>query len=307
MLKKPLRIATRRSPLALWQANFVKEKLEELHNDIQVEIIPLVTQGDRLLSVKLANFGGKGLFIKELEEALLAGKADIAVHSMKDLPTDLPKNFHIGAITERQDPRDVLVSNHYSSLELLPDQAKIGTSSLRRMCQMQRFKNTLVFADLRGNIDTRLRKLDEGEFDAIILAAAGLKRLGLEKRIQVFLDPAFFIPAVGQGALAIECRAEDSVILDRIAPLDHAPTRACVTAERVVNARLGGGCHAPIAAHAFFENDNLILKGMVANFSTQKYLEATATGKNPEHIGLELAEKLLFQGADKLLKESFIC
>lgn len=307
MPKKSLRIATRRSLLALWQANFVKQRLEEIHGDIQVEIVPLVTQGDRLLSAKLAAFGGKGLFVKELEEALIAQEADIAVHSMKDLPADLPKNLQIGAICERQDPRDVLVSNRYSSLELLADDAKIGTSSLRRICQMQRFKAPLVFVDLRGNVDTRLRKLDEGEFDAIILAAAGLKRLGLAQRIQVFLDPSFFIPAVGQGALGIECRAEDSLILDCIAPLDHAPTRACVTAERAVNARLGGGCHAPIAAHAVFENFNLVLKGMVANFSTREYIEAQVSGKDPEQIGFELAEKLLIQGADKLLKENLVC
>lgn len=302
MPSNTIRIATRKSQLATWQANHIKQKLEKLHPHLRFELVLLSTAGDRLLTAKLADFGGKGLFIKELEHALLANEADIAVHSMKDVPLTLAEGLEIGAICEREDPRDVLITAHYSSLETLPVNATIGTSSLRRQCQLGRFNPQFKFNNLRGNVDTRLSKLDQNEFDAIILAAAGIKRLGLEKRICQFLPIETFIPAIGQGALGIEYRKQDAFIQDLINPLDHTPTHTCITAERAVNAHLEGGCHAPIAAHAQFENAHLILRGMVGNPHTYEYVEAKISGNNPQETGAALAENLFAQGAAELLR-----
>lgn len=296
----PLRIATRKSQLAIWQANYIKQKLEQLYADIKVEIMPLVTEGDRLLSAKLADFGGKGLFVKELEQALLENQADIAVHSMKDLPIYFPDGLKLGAICAREDPRDVFIANHYLSLDSLPQGARVGTSSLRRQCQLKRYRNDIEFIHLRGNVDTRLYKLDENEMDAIILAAAGMVRLGFDARIREFLSEEFFIPAVGQGALGIECRAKDNTVAELIWPLNHAETAACVAAERSMNERLGGGCHAPIAGHAKLVNHHLTLRGMVANPLTNEYLEDEVSGADPQRVGFELAEKLIAKGAERL-------
>lgn len=307
MSKNIIRIATRKSPLALWQAGFIKEQLIQLYPHIAVQIIPFVTEGDRLLSAKLADFGGKGLFVKELEHALLTKAADIAVHSMKDVPTYFPQKLKLGAICKRDDPRDVLISNRYTSLESLPSGVKIGTASLRRKCQLKRFNQQFEIVNLRGNVDSRLQKLDAGEFDAIILAAAGIKRLGHLERIRAFLPIELFIPAVGQGIIGIECHEEDDAILDLIEPLNDLETAACVIAERATAERLGGGCHAPIAAYATLEKENLLLRGMVSSALTYTYIEAEARGSDPQAVGFELAEKLLTQGADRLLKECFSC
>lgn len=301
MAKKTLRIATRKSQLALWQANDVKEKLQQVHSDLIVEIVPLITSGDRLLTAKLADFGGKGLFVKELEQALLSNQADIAVHSMKDVPPFFSDGLILPVICEREDPRDVFVSKHYDSLELLPKGARIGTSSLRRQCQLKRYRNDLELINLRGNVDTRLRKLDENEFDAIILAAAGIKRLGLLSRVKEFLSEEYFIPAVGQGALGIECRDQDQFAMELIEPLNHMETSVCVTAERAMTRYLNGGCHAPIASYAVFENAHLFLRGMVASATSFEYLEDSASGFDPQLVGAELAKKLITKGAKQVL------
>lgn len=296
-----LRIATRKSQLALWQANYIKQMLLALHPYLTITLVPLSTEGDRLLVARLADFGGKGLFVKEIEQALLCDQADIAVHSMKDLPVEFPSGLTLGAICQREDPRDVLIANDYASLQALPIGARVGTASLRRQCQMRRYRDDLRLIDLRGNVDTRLRRLDEGQLDAVILAAAGIKRLGLIERITAILPENSFIPAVGQGALGIECRAQDTPVMDLIAPLHHNQTAACVLAERAMNAQLGGGCHAPIAAYAQVEQGILRLMGMVANPFTGEYLEDQVSGDDPHEIGMRLAEKLLSQGAKRIL------
>jgi hydroxymethylbilane synthase len=301
VLPKAFRIATRKSQLAIWQAGHIKRQLEELHPHLVFELVPLSTEGDRLLSVTLADFGGKGLFIKELEQALLSNQADIAVHSMKDVPMNISEGLKIGAICEREDPRDVFIANNYASLELLPKAATVGTSSLRRQCQLGRLYKHLELKNLRGNVDTRLQKLDKNEFDAIILAAAGIKRLGLHGRIRSFLPIETFIPAVGQGALGIECREQDDFIANLIRPLHHSQTAVCVTAERAMNERLGVGCHAPIAAYARFENADLVLRGMVGNPMSYEYLEEKASGTDGREVGFALGEKLVSQGALELL------
>lgn len=301
MKQKTIRIATRKSQLALWQANHIKQKLEQAHPELRVEIVPLITAGDRLLTAKLADFGGKGLFVKELEQALLSNEADIAVHSMKDVPTHFPDGLKLATICEREDPRDVLAAKNYPSLSSLPKNARVGTSSLRRQCQLRRYRHDIQLIELRGNVDTRLRKLDEGEFDAVILAAAGLKRLGFEDQIKEFLPEKSFIPAVGQGALGIECRDQDEFIMTLIEPLNHPQTAACVTAERAMTNYLNGGCHAPIAAHAAFENARIVLTGMVASITSGEYIEDSVCGLDPTLIGTELAEKLVAKGALELL------
>lgn len=303
MKQKIIRIATRKSQLALWQANHIKQKLEQLHPRLRVEIIPLITAGDRLLTAKLADFGGKGLFVKELEQALLSNEADIAVHSMKDVPAHFPDGLKLAAICEREDARDALITKNYPSLSSLPKNARVGTSSLRRQCQLKRYRNDLQLIDLRGNVDTRLRKLNEGEFDAIVLAAAGLKRLDLEDQIKEFLPEKYFIPAVGQGALGIECRDQDELSMSLVQPLNHPQTAACVTAERAMTNYLNGGCHAPIAAHAVFENASIVLTGMVANITSGEYIEDNVHGLDPKLVGTELAEKLVAKGALGLLSK----
>ncbi|MEE8320688.1 MAG: hydroxymethylbilane synthase [Gammaproteobacteria bacterium] len=300
-----IRIATRKSPLALWQAEHVKRRLQEVHSDLNIELVGMQTQGDRFLDAPLANAGGKGLFIKELEQALLADQADIAVHSMKDVTIDLPEQLDLPVILEREDTRDVFVSNRFAGLDDLPEAAKVGTSSLRRQSQVRVQRPDLTIIDLRGNVGTRLRKLDAGEYDAIILAAAGVRRLGLSERITQFLDHDIILPAIGQGAIGIECRNGDATTLDLIKPLNDRNTQLCVHAERAFSARLYGGCQLPIAAQAAINGQELSLTGLVGRVDGTEIIKDTAEGliDNIEKIGRELAERLLSRGADKILSE----
>ncbi|BCX82831.1 hydroxymethylbilane synthase [Methylomarinovum caldicuralii] len=299
-----VRIATRRSPLALWQAEHVAGLLRRHHPGLEVELVKMVTQGDRILDAPLAKVGGKGLFVKELEQGLLDGRADLAVHSMKDVLVELPPGLHIGAVLAREDPRDALVSLNFPDLEALPPDARIGTSSLRRQCQLrQRFPGWRI-ASLRGNVGTRLDRLAAGGFDAIILAAAGLVRLGEEGRITQWLDPDLCLPAIGQGAIGIECRRDDARIQALIAPLHHADTAVCVAAERALNARLQGGCQVPIAGFAVLEGGRLWLRGRVGRPDGTLLLKAEIEGEPAaaEALGTALAETLLAQGADAILR-----
>ncbi len=294
-----VRIATRKSPLALWQAEYVKAELQRHHPGLQVELVGFTTQGDRILDAPLAKVGGKGLFVKELENAMLAGDADLAVHSMKDVPVDFPDGLHLAAICPREDARDAFVSNHYDSLDALPQGAKVGTSSLRRRCHLARLRPDLVIDDLRGNVGTRLGKLDAGQYDAIVLAVAGLKRLGLGARIRAALDLSASLPAAGQGAVGIECRRDDARINALLAPLHHRDTALCVRAERAMNARLMGGCQVPIAAYAERQGEQLWLRGRIGWPDGRALLLAEARGSvaDPEVLGLQVAEQLLAQGA----------
>ncbi len=301
---KTLKIATRQSPLALWQAEHIRARLESLHSDLTVELVTFVTQGDKILDTPLAKIGGKGLFVKELEAALLDGRADLAVHSMKDVPMQLPKGLDLAVICEREDPFDAFVSNHYQKFEDLPQGAKLGTSSLRRKSQILKQRPDLDVIDLRGNVGTRLSKLDAGQYDAIILASAGLKRLGLTNRIRHTLSVEVSLPAVGQGALGLECRSEDQAVLDLILPLMHHESNACVRAERAFNAYLEGGCQVPIAGYATLADDQLQLEGRVGSVDGATLLRATAKGTadQAEDLGVQLAKALLDQGAGELLK-----
>jgi len=299
-----LKIATRKSPLALWQAEHIRARLQELHPGLTVELVTFVTQGDKILDPPLAKIGGKGLFVKELEAALLDGRADLAVHSMKDVPMHLPTGLSLPVICEREDPCDAFVSNRFEGFEQLPKGATVGTSSLRRKTQILKARPDLNILDLRGNVGTRLSKLDAGEYDAIILASAGLKRLGLSERIKHTLSPELSLPAVGQGALGLECRTDDQAILDLISPLQHEQTSICVRAERAFNSHLEGGCQVPIAAYATLENGQLQLEGRVGSVDGLILLSSQVSGQ-PEHaeqLGIELAENLLSQGAGELLK-----
>jgi hydroxymethylbilane synthase len=300
-----IRIATRKSPLALWQAEHVKHRLQETHSGLNVELIGMQTQGDRFLDAPLIEVGGKGLFIKELEQALLTGQADIAVHSMKDVTIDLPEELQLPVILEREDTRDVFISNRYSCLDDLPKAAKVGTSSLRRQSQLCSRRQDLTIIDLRGNVGTRLRKLDEDEYDAIILAAAGIRRLGLSERITQALDHDIMLPAIGQGAIGIECRRDDSTTLDIINPLNDRITQHCVHVERAFSKRLYGGCQLPIAAHAIMKGNEISLTGLVGRVDGSEIIMDTAKGmiENIEKTGRELAETLLSRGADKILEE----
>jgi len=314
--KETIRIATRRSPLALWQAEHVASRLREFHRDIDVELVPLTTQGDKILDAPLAKIGGKGLFVKELENALLDGTADIAAHSMKDVPALLPEDLDLPVILVREDPRDAFVSPHYSRFEKLPSGARVGTCSLRRQCQLRIHRPDVEFLDLRGNVGTRLSKLDAGDFDAIILASAGLKRLGFEQKIVESLAPEISLPAIGQGAIGIECRRGDSRILSRIALLNDLPTARCVQAERAMNAVLGGGCQVPLAGYATIQKGTLQLKGLVGKVDGSRVLQATdsvpvvsadtsngAVSKaEVTKLGSNVAEALLAQGADEILE-----
>ena len=302
---KLLKIATRQSPLALWQAEHIKARLLAAHADLQIELVTFVTQGDRILDTPLAKIGGKGLFVKELENALLDGRADLAVHSMKDVPMDLPDGLCLPVICTREDPTDALVSNQYADLASLPQGARLGTSSLRRRCQMQALRPDLQIIDLRGNVGTRLGKLDAGEYDAIILASAGLKRLGFEARIAERLDTTLSLPAVGQGALGLECRTDDAATLARIACLLDPKTDLCVRAERAFNHRLMGGCQVPIAGYAILQDDGLWLRGRVGSVDGAELLKAELTGApaDAEHLGRQLAEQLLAMGAGRLLAQ----
>ena len=301
---KILKIATRQSPLALWQAEHIRARLEALHADLKVELVTFVTQGDKILDTPLAKIGGKGLFVKELEAALLDGRADLAVHSMKDVPMALPEGLSLPVICEREDPLDAFVSNTYNSFDELPQGAKVGTSSLRRKTQILKQRPDLNIIDLRGNVGTRLSKLDSGLYDAIILASAGLKRLGLAERIRHTLQPEISLPAVGQGALGLECRATDQVVLDLILPLLHAETDICVRAERAFNAYLEGGCQVPIAGYATLNQGQLHIEGRVGSVDGLTLLKVKLSGtpEQAEQLGVSLAQKLLEQGAGDLLK-----
>ncbi|KPZ54088.1 hydroxymethylbilane synthase [Pseudoalteromonas sp. P1-25] len=304
---KLVRIATRKSALALWQAEFVKAQLEHFHADVRVELVPMSTQGDIILDTPLAKIGGKGLFVKELEQAMLDGRADIAVHSMKDVPVEFPEGLALHTICEREDPRDAFVSNNYINLSELPQGAVVGTSSLRRQCQIRALRPDLVIKDLRGNVNTRLAKLDDGQYDAIILAAAGLLRLKMDDRIADYIEPEVSLPANGQGAVGIECRIDDEVTKALLAPLEHTQTRIRVNAERAMNRHLEGGCQVPIGAYALVDGDQVHLRGLVGAVDGSEILHDEVTGhiNDAEAIGVELAKRLLAQGADKILAEVY--
>jgi len=300
-------IATRESQLALWQANNVKASLEALYPEINVELLGMTTKGDQILDSPLSKIGGKGLFVKELEKALLDGEADIAVHSMKDVPMEFPEGLGLSVICEREDPTDAFVSNTYNSIEELPQGAVVGTSSLRRSCQLQMHRPDLVIKNLRGNVNTRLRKLDEGEYDAIILATAGLVRLEMADRIKTRISDTFSLPAGGQGAMGIECRSDDAELIKLLAPLQHQETAYRVIAERAVNKRLNGGCQAPIACFALLEGDELFIRGLVGSTDGKRMVRGEIRGDkaNAEALGIQLAEQLLADGAQALLDEVY--
>ncbi|MCF6202921.1 MAG: hydroxymethylbilane synthase [Methylococcaceae bacterium] len=304
MAKKIIRIATRKSPLALWQAEHVAEKLEQAFPDLKTELVKMVTKGDKILDAPLAKIGGKGLFVKELEVGMLENKADIAVHSMKDVPVEFPKGLHLAAILNREDPTDAFVSNNYGALNELPLNAKIGTSSLRRQCQIkEKFPDTVILS-LRGNVNTRLAKLDAGEYDAIILASAGLKRLGMGNRITECLEPNISLPAIGQGAIGIECRVDDKETNGFLYALHDAKTTIRVTAERAMNARLKGGCQVPIAGFAELQGGKIKMRGLVGapDGSVLYRSEKQGSFNQAEQIGQAVADDLLAQGADVILQ-----
>ncbi|MFW0753316.1 hydroxymethylbilane synthase [Pseudomonas sp. H11T01] len=304
MSSREIRIATRKSALALWQAEYVKARLEEAHPGLVVTLVPMVSRGDKLLDSPLSKIGGKGLFVKELETALLAHEADIAVHSMKDVPMDFPEGLGLFCICEREDPRDAFVSNTYSSLDDLPHASVVGTSSLRRQAQLLTRRPDLQIRFLRGNVNTRLAKLDAGEYDAIILAAAGLIRLGFEDRISSSISVDDSLPAGGQGAVGIECRSVDTEIHALLAPLHHQDTATRVTAERALNKRLNGGCQVPIACYAVLEGEQIWLRGLVGDPAGGLLLSAEARGPQSAAaaLGVQVAEDLLAQGADAILQ-----
>ncbi|SHI01949.1 hydroxymethylbilane synthase [Ferrimonas marina] len=307
MARQEIRIATRKSPLALWQAEFVKAELEQAHPGLTVTLLPMSTKGDIILDTPLAKVGGKGLFVKELEVAMLEGRADIAVHSMKDVPMEFPEGLGLTVICEREDPRDAFVSNKYSKLDDLPQGAIVGSSSLRRQCQLRAARPDLEIRDLRGNVGTRLSKLDAGDYDAIILAAAGLKRLELEDRIASLIEPEQSLPANGQGAVGIECRLDDAELIELLKVLEHAPTRARVLAERAMNTALHGGCQVPIGAYSEIEGNELWLRGLVGDpdGSTILYAERRGPITDAEQIGQALADELKQQGAGEILERVY--
>ncbi|MGG5870501.1 hydroxymethylbilane synthase [Pseudomonas peli] len=303
-MSREIRIATRKSALALWQAEHVKARLEQAHPGLKVSLVPMVSRGDKLLDAPLAKIGGKGLFVKELETAMLENQADIAVHSMKDVPMDFPEGLGLYCICEREDPRDAFVSNTYASLDALPAGSVVGTSSLRRQAQLLARRPDLKIQFLRGNVNTRLAKLDAGDYDAIILAAAGLIRLGFEERIRSSISAEDSLPAGGQGAVGIECRTADSEIHALLAPLHHRDTALRVTAERALNKHLNGGCQVPIACYAVLEGDQLWLRGLVGQPDGGLLLRAEnrAPVAQAEQLGVQVAEALLAQGAAAILQ-----
>ena len=296
-----LRIATRKSPLALWQAEHVAARLHAVHPALQVELVPLSTRGDEVLDRSLSQIGGKGLFLKELEIALAKRRADIAVHSLKDMPANLERGFAIGAVLKRADAADAFVSNDFSSLDELPQGARVGTSSLRRAAQVRARRPDLQIADLRGNVGTRLAKLDAGDYAAIVLAAAGLQRLGLDTRIRARLAPPDWLPAPGQGAIAVETRADDPSIESLLAPLDDAETRRTTAAERALNAALGGDYTLPLGAWCEIEDGALHLIGMLGDARSGRVLRAQAQGGDPQSLGNEVARRLREQGGVEML------
>jgi hydroxymethylbilane synthase len=304
-MSRKLIIATRESPLALWQAEFVRSALTQAYPDVDVQLLGMTSRGDQLLDVPLAKVGGKGLFVKELEEALLDGRADIAVHSMKDVPMTFPAGLGLGVICAREDPSDAFVSNLYRTLEELPAGSVVGTSSLRRECQLRSRRPDLDIKFLRGNVNTRLRKLDEAEYDAIILASAGLIRLGFAGRIAQHMDICDSLPAGGQGAVGIELRSDDSAVLSLLQVVHHEPTARRVIAERAMNKRLEGGCQVPIGCYADYVDggETLLLRGLVGNPDGSQILraEATAPAVEAEQLGISVAEDLLSQGAAAIL------
>ncbi len=302
-----VRIATRKSALALWQAEYVKAQLEHFHENIHVELVPMTTKGDIILDTPLAKVGGKGLFVKELEVAILEDRADIAVHSMKDVPVEFPQGLGLEVICPREDPRDAFVSNTISRFADLPQGAIVGTSSLRRQCQIKALRPDLQIRDLRGNVNTRLKKLDNGDYDAIILAAAGLIRLEMPERIQEFIEPEVMLPANGQGAVGIECRSDDHIIKALLAPLEDLPTRQRVLAERAMNRVLEGGCQVPIGSYAIIDGQQLHLRGLVGAVDGSHIIEHQLSGlvEQGEILGAQLAEILLAKGADKILAQVY--
>ena len=304
MLEKTLKIATRQSPLALWQANYVKDRLQQLYPDLTIELVPMVTKGDVILDSPLAKIGGKGLFVKELENALLTKEADIAVHSMKDVPMQFPEGLGLAVTCQREDPRDAFVSHSYRTFAELPQGAVVGTSSLRRQCQLKALRPDLDIRSLRGNVGTRLSKLDNGDYDAIILASAGLIRLGLADRIASFIDVEQSLPAAGQGAVGIECRTDDAQVQALLAPLADAETTYCVLAERAMNNHLQGGCQVPIGGYAVLQQGQLYLRALVGDIDGSRIIRAEGKSavENAEVLGVKIAEQLLAQGADKILQ-----
>jgi len=302
-----VRIATRKSPLALWQAEHVKKCLQQVYPEIEVDLVKMSTQGDKILDTPLAKIGGKGLFVKELEQSLLDGRADIAVHSMKDVPVEFPPGLHLPVIMQREEPRDAFVSNNYKNFDELPSGARVGTSSLRRQTQLLASHASFEIISLRGNVGTRLKKLDQGDYDAIILASAGLIRLGLEERISDRIDTQQSLPAIGQGAVGIECRSDDADMIELISALNDKRTQICVSAERALNERLEGGCQVPIAGFAELENGTIKLRGLVGRIDGSEIIRGEISGKaeDAQRLGVELAEDLLSRGADVILNEIY--
>ncbi len=303
-MNKTLKIATRKSPLALWQAEHVKSELEKHHSTLNVELVKMTTKGDQILNSPLSKIGGKGLFIKELEVGMMEGIADIAVHSMKDVPYEIPPGFELGAVLERENPFDAFVSNNFNTISDLPQGAKVGTCSMRRIVQLKAIRPDLEILDLRGNVNTRLKKLDDGEFDAIILACAGLIRLGFEDRIKQQIPAEQSLPAVGQGAVGIEIREGDQEVIDLIAPLIDTETSYRVSAERAMNARLEGGCSVPIAGFSTIKDEQITLTGLVGNVDTGIILKERISGRvnEAELLGVALADQLISLGAKDILK-----
>ncbi len=299
-----IRIATRKSPLALWQAHHVRQQLLTLYPDLSIELVEMTTQGDKILDTPLAKIGGKGLFVKELEHGLLTGQADIAVHSMKDVPVEFPEGLHLAVIMAREEPFDAFVSNEFADLASLPHGAIVGTSSLRRQMQLLMLRPDLQIRMLRGNVGTRLSKLDHGEYQAIILAAAGLIRLGLAERIRSVFQPEQMLPAIGQGAIGIECRIDDLETNELIQPLNDALTEQRVLAERAINSRLGGSCQVPIAGFATVTGQQLTIRGLVGDPQGAQFLRSERTGllADAQVLGNAVAEDLLTQGAEALLQ-----
>ncbi len=307
-LDRTLRIATRKSPLARWQADYVKQRLQALYPGLEVELVGISTRGDKFLDAPLAKIGGKALFVKELEVAMLEGEADLAVHSMKDVPMEFPPGLDLAVICEREDPSDAFVSNHYAHPDELPEGAVLGTSSLRRQCQMREKYPHLRVEWLRGNVQTRLSKLDRGDFDAIVLATAGLVRLEMFDRIALRIPHTLCLPSGGQGAVGIECRDDDAELRDLLAPLHHRETTLCVRAERALNRRLEGGCQVPIACYARLEEDDqLYLRGLVGAVDGSTVLREEIRGQSAdaEALGVQVAEALLARGADRILAEVY--
>ena len=306
-MKQLLRIATRKSPLALWQAEHVKARLQQAHPGLEVELVTMSTQGDKILDTPLAKIGGKGLFVKELEQGMLEGRADIAAHSIKDVPMEFPEGLYLSTILEREEPCDAFVSNDYDSLDELPQGAIVGTSSLRRRCQLLHRRPDLRIEDLRGNVNTRLSKLDDGQYDAIILACAGLIRLEMEHRIKQSISSELILPAVGQGAIGLEAREGDDETLALISVLDHETTRYRVLAERAVNHGLNGGCQVPIACHATIDGDKLHLRALVGEPDGSNIISGEIRGNktDAEELGTELANELLGKGAKTILDKLY--